>query len=357
MTRDPSRVQPAKAPAAAASASTAAATSEPAAPQPTPDVRKLPGLREARLQLVIALLTTGLLGLAMVLAQAPQQRFTGECTPETEDIQCAEDQVCIANRCHNLANDAPLRCQEGDPCSRCVCGDGYTCDSNDVCRVVKEDQCDPELAQLVAEILAFERDRCNAVGSDATQCEPAELDRFIIQHQQLTTLLLKLNNTFTVHFDQNQPSAERDLPRTIEDYYQRRFSDHGDRLRGAHRILILARASRDRDKTSRSRSIANNNLAQNRMQKVAQWIVNLDESPRGRDDMSAKLIRLSIGEREPLTPEQLAAHPQHQFLAWKKSREDYFVREVFGTRVDQPETLGRALNQSVLVVPLPCVVD
>jgi len=75
--------------------------------------------------------------------------------------------------------------------------------------------------------------------------------------------------------------------------------------------------------------------------------------------MVKKLIRLSLGERQPLTREQLAANPLHHYIAWKKSREELLLAQVRGAEATDPaqqEQVARALNQSVLVIPIPCEV-
>jgi hypothetical protein len=41
---------------------------------------------------------------------------------------------------------------------------------------VKEDLCSPEVGKLIRDIRRFEQERCKAVGTDATQCDPKELD-------------------------------------------------------------------------------------------------------------------------------------------------------------------------------------
>ncbi|HEY0137044.1 MAG TPA: hypothetical protein VGB85_23335 [Nannocystis sp.] len=323
-----------------------------ATPRPRP-----PGLREARLQAAISVLATGMLGLGLYLGNAlTQAPTTRQCTAETEDVDCDEGELCISGRCRAPRASGPLPCQEGDPCADCMCGEGYQCDAEQRCMPVKEDLCAPEVATLIRDIRRFEQDRCQAVGTDATQCDPKELDRFVIEHDKLNDLLLQLQHTLTVHFDQNEPSAERGLPRPAQRYYGERFARLGDRLRSAKQILILGRSSRDRS-SSISRVIANNNLAQNRMQHVAQWIVDLAATPRDRDAMAKKLIRLSLGDRQPLTREQLAKNPMHQYIAWKKGREDLLVSQVRGAEAlddSQREQVSRTLNQSVLVIPVPC---
>lgn len=221
---------------------------------------------------------------------------------------------------------------------------------------IAADVCSPDVTKLIAEIRRFEQDRCHALGTDATQCDPKELDRFVLEHDKLNELLLGLPSTITVHFDQNQPSADEGLPRAAEAHYAGHFQRLGERLRGARKILIFGRSSRDRA-TSPSRIIANNNLAQNRMQQVAQWVAGLGATPQERDEMAKKLVRLSLGERQPLTRAQLAANPKHQFVAWKKGREDLLVSEVRGEPASDEARLAlleRTLNQSVLVVPVPC---
>ncbi len=315
------------------------------------------GVREARLQAAISVLATAMLGLGLYLGNAlTQAPTTRQCTPETEDSDCDEGELCISGRCRAPRASGPLPCQEGDPCDSCMCGDGYQCDGEQRCMPLKEDLCAPEVAGLIRDIRRFEQDRCQAVGTDATQCDPKELDRFVIEHDKLNDLLLQLQHTMTVHFDQNEPSAERGLPRAAQRHYGERFARLGDRLRAAKQILILGRSSRDRA-TSISRVIANNNLAQNRMQHVAQWIVELAATPRDRDEMARKLIRLSLGDRQPLTREQLAKNAMHQYVAWKKGREDLLVSQVRGAEAldeAQREQVSRALNQSVLVIPIPC---
>lgn len=315
------------------------------------------GVREARLQAALSVLATAMLGLGLYLGNAlTQAPTTRQCTPESEDVDCSEGELCISGRCRAPRASGPLPCQEGDDCNTCMCGEGYQCDPAQRCMPVQEDLCAPEVAALIRDIRRFEQDRCQAVGTDATQCDPKELDRFVIEHDKLNDLLLQLQHTLTVHFDQNEPSAERGLPRPAQRHYGERFARLGDRLRAAKQILILGRSSRDRT-TSISRVIANNNLAQNRMQHVAQWIVELAATPRDRDEMARKLIRLSLGDRQPLTREQLAKNPMHQYVAWKKGREDLLVSQVRGAEAldeAQREQVSRALNQSVLVIPIPC---
>ena len=93
------------------------------------------------------------------------------------------------------------------------------------------------------------------------------------------------------------------------------------------------------------------------MRLVAQWIVELAATPRDRDEMAKKLIRLSLGDRQLLTREQLAKNPMHHYLAWKKGPEDLLVSQIRGAEVQgeaQREQVSRTLNQSVLVIPVPC---
>jgi len=313
------------------------------------------GLREARLQVAMSVLATGLLGLGLYLGDALTDPPAVGCS---EDLQCAEGEVCLGGRCRLPPLTGPLACQEGDACSGCVCGEGHACDAEDRCMPIAADVCSPDVTKLIAEIRRFEQDRCHALGTDATQCDPKELDSFVLQHDELNELLLGLQSTITVHFDQNQPNAEGGLSRAAESYYTGHFQRLGDRLREAKVILIFGRSSRDKA-TTPSRAVANNNLAQNRMQQVAQWVVELGATPQDRDAMAKKLVRLSLGERQPLTREQLAANPRHQFVAWKKSREDLLVAEVRGeepTDESKRDLLVRALNQSVLVIPVPCEV-
>lgn len=314
------------------------------------------GVREARLQVAMSVLASGLLGLGLYLGNALTEAPGPGCT---EDLQCAEGEVCLGGRCRVPPLSGPLQCQEGDPCNSCECGEGNACDAEDRCMPVTADVCSPEVVKLIAEIRRFEQDRCRALGgSDATQCDPKELDSFVLAHDELSSLLLGLQSTITVHFDQNQPNADDGLPKAAGLHYAGHFQRLGDRLREAKLIMIFGRSSRDRASTP-SRIVANNNLAQNRMQQVAQWVVELGKSPNERDAMAKKLVRLSLGERQPLTQEQLAANPRHQFVAWKKSREDLLVAEVRGeAQIDtsKREQLARVLNQSVLVVPVPCEV-
>lgn len=315
--------------------------------------RRSTGVREARLQVAISVLATGLLGLGLLLGDGLGAVPGPQCS---EDLQCGEGDVCMSGRCVAPPLAGPQICQEGDPCAECECGEGFRCDAEDRCTPAAPDVCSEEVKRLIAEIRSFEHDRCAKVGTDATQCDPKELDKFVLAHDKLSELLLGLPSTITVHFDQNQPNAEDGLPRAAEAHYTEHFARLGDRLREAKLVLIFGRSSRDRATTA-SRVIANNNLAQNRMQQVAQWVVELGASPQDRDAMTRKLVRLSLGERQPLTRALLAANPRHQFVAWKKGREAMLVAEVRGeVEVDatREALLERALNQSVLVVPVPC---
>lgn len=312
--------------------------------------RRSTGVREARLQVAISVLATGLLGLGMALGDGLGAAPGPQCS---EDQHCAEGEVCLGGRCKTVPLVGPQACQEGDACADCECGEGFRCDAEDRCMPAAPDVCSEEVKKLIAEIRSFEHDRCAKVGTDATQCDPKELDKFVLAHDKASELLLGLPSTITVHFDQNQPNAEDGLPRAAEAHYTGHFARLGDRLREAKLILIFGRSSRDRS-TSPGRVSANNNLAQNRMQQVAQWVAELGETPQARDAMAKKLVRLSLGERQPLTRELLAANPRHQFVAWKKEREALLVAEVRDAAPADTGRLDRALNQSVLVVPVPC---
>jgi hypothetical protein len=191
----------------------------------------------------------------------------------------------MSGRCRAPRASGPVPCQEGDPATSCECGEGYACDAEQRCMPAQEDLCAPGVRALIRDIRRFEQDRCQAVGTDATQCDPKELDRFVIEHEQLSDLLLQLQHTLTVHFDQNEPSAERGLPRPAARLLRGALRAARAALRTAKQILIFGRSSRDRS-ASLSRVIANNNLAQNRMQHVAQWIVELAATPRERDEMA-----------------------------------------------------------------------
>jgi hypothetical protein len=53
----------------------------------------------------------------------------------------------------------------------------------------------------------------------------------VLAHDELNSLLLGLQSTITVHFDQNQPNAERGLPKAAGLHYAGHFQRLGDRLR------------------------------------------------------------------------------------------------------------------------------
>ena len=66
-------------------------------------------VREARLQVAISLLATGLLGLGLYLGHAlTQAPSTRQCTPETEDVDCDEGELCMSGRCRAPRASGPL---------------------------------------------------------------------------------------------------------------------------------------------------------------------------------------------------------------------------------------------------------
>ena len=316
--------------------------------------------RTVRFQMLLSLLATVLFGLAIVLgfelANAGSSGDRPACTVDTEARDCGPEETCVRGRCKPLPPIlSVLACQEGDPCDgRCTCDGAFSCDDRQRCTAAPETTCAPEVAALLADLQRFERSQCKKVGEDASQCPPRALDQFFIDHTQFDAVLLGLRHTTTVHFDSRRSGG--DLPTRQQQEYQQLFTALGERLRSAEGVLIIARASQDMRDDQRSQSV-NYLVAQNRLDAVAGWIVAQEPTPGAQDLMARKLIRLAIGTSHPLRADLLARNPEHHVITWSRRQSEHLRDQIARHKNLDPESaagLHRLLNQSVLVVPIPC---
>lgn len=320
-----------------------------------PDMR-----RTIRFQMLLTLISTALFGLAIVLgfelASAGTTREQPACTVDTESRDCGPEETCVRGHCKPLPPIlSVLACQEGDPCDgRCTCEGAFTCDERQRCTAAREDSCAPDVAALLADLQRFEKSQCKKVGEDASQCPPRALDQFFIDHRQFDAVLLGLRHTTTVHFDSRRSGG--DLSARQQQEYQQQFAALADRLRSAEAVLIIARASQDARDDQRTQSI-NYLVAQNRLDAVAGWIVAQEPTPGAQDLMARKFIRLAIGTSHPLRAESLARNPEHHVITWSRRQSDHLRDQIQRHKAldtDAAAGLHRLLNQSVLVVPIPC---
>ena len=316
--------------------------------------------RTARHQMFLTFLSTVLFGLAITLgyelASAGNARDTPVCTVDTETRDCGPEETCVRGRCKPMPPILDiLPCQEGDACDgRCTCEGAFSCDATQRCTAKPEDSCSDEIAALLTDLQRFERSQCKKIGEDASQCPPRALDQFFISHSQFDAVLLGLRHTTTVHFDSRRSGT--DLPARQQQEYQRQFAALADRLRTARAILIIARASQDGRDDQRSQSV-NYLVAQNRLDAVARWVVAQEATPDAQDLMARKLIRLAIGTSHPLRADILARNPEHHYVTWSKRQGDHMRDAIARHRDLAPAAaadLHRLLNQSVLLVPIPC---
>jgi hypothetical protein len=316
--------------------------------------------RTVRYQMVLTFLSTLLFALAISLgfelatAGAPQNQPA--CTVDTEARDCGPEETCVRGRCKPLPPIlGVLPCQEGDACDgRCTCEGAFTCDADRRCTAPREDTCSAEITGLLADLQRFEKSQCKKIGEDASQCPPRALDQFFISHSQFDAVLLGLRHTSTVHFDSRRSGA--DLPARQQQEYTAQFAALAGRLRDAKAVLIIARASQDGRDDLRSQNV-NYLVAQNRLDAVARWVVAQEPTPGAQDIMARKLIRLAIGTSHPLRAELLARNPEHHFITWSKRQGDHLRDALARHRelgTDAAADLHRLLNQSVLVVPIPC---
>jgi hypothetical protein len=315
--------------------------------------------RTARHFMLLSALATGLFALAIALgfelAAAPASEQAA-CTTATEERDCGPDATCVRGRCKPLPPImGVLPCQEGDPCDgSCTCEGAFSCDEQRRCTAAPEDSCSDDVAALLADLHRFEQSQCKRVGEDASQCPPKALDQFFISHRQFDAVLLGLRHTVTVHFDSRQSGVK--LPAGQLRAYQEQFAALAERMRKAEQILVIARASEDGRDDQRAQSL-NYVIAQNRLDAVARWVVAQESTPAARDAMARKLIRLAIGTSQPLRAELLARNPEHHFVTWSKRQGDRLRAAVLQHKSLPPDDAAgvhRLLNQSVLLVPIPC---
>ncbi len=316
--------------------------------------------RTARHQMFLTLIATVLFGLAISLgfelAATGNARDQPACTVDTEISDCGPEETCVRGRCRPMPPILEvLPCQEGDACDgRCSCEGAFSCDAAQRCTAKTEDSCSDEISALLADLQRFERSQCKKVGDDASQCPPRALEQFFISHRQFDAVLLGLRHTSTIHFDSRRSGS--DLPARQQQEYQRQFAALAGRLRQARAILIIARASEDGRNDQRSQSI-NYLVAQNRLDAVARWVVAQEATPDAQDVMARKLIRLAIGTSHPLRADILARNPEHHYVSWSKRQGDHMRDAIQRHKALEPAAaadLHRLLNQSVLLVPIPC---
>lgn len=316
--------------------------------------------RTARHQMLLTLLATALFGLAITLgselANPGPARDQPACTVDTEARDCGPEETCVRGRCKPLPPIlGVLPCQEGDACDgRCSCEGSFSCDAAQRCTAAREDTCSGEITGLLADLQRFERSQCKKIGEDASQCPPRALDQFFISHSQFDAVLLGLRHTSTVHFDSRRSGA--DLPARQQQEYAAQFAALAGRLRDAKAVLIIARASQDGRDDLRSQNV-NYLVAQNRLDAVARWVVAQEPTPGAQDVMARKLIRLAIGTSHPLRAEILARNPEHHYITWSKRQGDHLRDAITRHReltTDEAANIHRLLNQSVLLVPIPC---
>lgn len=322
---------------------------------PTEDLT-LDDVRTARLHMLLSTLAIGLMGLALFLGWELTHQQDGQvgrsCTEENEVDTCEDDESCVDGVCKYAPERQPQRCQEGDPCDACACEGSFACDAG-VCRPLAVDQCSTGLLAVLRETRQFEREQCRgADGKKATTCEAKDLARFFLEHRKFNTLLMELKHRATIHFDNGQP-GEDGLPPAIEAHYAGAVASMKQRLLEARHILVIGRASTD---GGRYQSL-NYTLAQMRMVEVQRWVTALADTPQGRDELEKKMITLAIGTASPLDPELLAKDEFHHFItASERSTrrlQDEVLRHASLTS-RQRLSLSRRINQSVLVVPVPC---
>lgn len=325
---------------------------------PAPDELLPEDVRTARLHMVLSTLAIGMMGLALYLAYELTRTPVGPvgrgCNLDTESEVCEEDESCVDGLCQLTETRlAPLPCQEGDPCGSCVCDGAFACDpASNRCTPRQEDTCSAALLRSLADVRRFEREQCTSKGKGAATCPAKDLDSFFVKHRDFDRLLTELQHAATVHFDKGQPGADGLRP-DHQAYYEKELGSMRQRLRDARHILVIGRAS---DDNPRNRAI-NYTLAQLRMIEVQRWITELGRTPQESDEMERKLITLAIGTSHPLDPRLLMERVYHHFIAWSPQSTDKlrtWVRTHATLDSETSRALRRRLDQSVLVVPIPC---
>ncbi len=317
--------------------------------------------RTAAFQIGLSVVMTALLGLASTLVldlrDARQQGPTSECTLDNELEICGPEQECVGGRCRPLPPivTTVLSCQDGERCGDCTCMAPFSCDADDRCRVPRADSCSPEATELFTRLRDFERTQCEKnANNNAVSCSPAALSAFFLSVPQFNTILLNMKQTISIHFDGRRTADH--LSDAQQQAYRDQFEPLADRLRQAEAILLVARASRENREDDRT-DIANRIAAQARLAAVQYWLGMLEPTPSGQDAMNRKLIRLAIGTESPLRPEVIENNPEHHIISWTRQKTEQLRSQLKNHRELSPTAaseLLRTLNQSVLVVPIPC---
>lgn len=317
-------------------------------------------IRAAHYLVALGGVTTVVLGMVLFAGYELAARGDGVvgrvCSPETEAEACEEDEVCRGGQCLAAPEPLPaLPCQEGDACGECACAAPLACDAADRCVPREAPRCSAEVQTLLGDLRRFERERCRSAGADASTCPPKDLQDFFVAHADFNRLLLGLEHATTIHFDRRQPGADG-LPPRQATHYRGEMAALADRVRTAEHVLIVGRASEDRGQDASTRT-RNNFLAQARMGEVREWLVGLESTPEGRDALGAKFLTLAIGTSHPLDVAALARNPFHRYVAWSARATAElrgWVAEHARLDVATTEQMVRRLNQSVLVIPIPC---
>jgi hypothetical protein len=292
-----------------------------------------------------------------------------ECNPDLLDIQCPEGSICNElGRCvSNVVPDETElpECEPGQRTSTCRCPDRYV-EHDGVCdEPPSGEACEhADVADLLARLeQACTSDRETAPGR-LEACPPTTLRDVILGSHRDTLKIARVfrEHSFTLHFAQGTP-AERASGRWPSSAEQPRVVSAVHKLlagiepRGYLLLVALASATGTRELNYKL-AVRRSDAAVVLVEKARQAFPDLDQRLA---DMQLLVGLVGHEERAALDLETFDAvwGATGRYRAWNESESRHMRAALDAWRggsisATELQWLTRVVNQSVLVIPLPC---
>lgn len=299
------------------------------------------------------------------MSPKPPPPTVGDCDPSRAN-QCKEGEVCERGQC--VAEDAPY-CAENTACDGCVCPYPLSCQSGVCSRAApRTTQCNDDTAQLVTELLEFEKmciDR--AGGARFSACETKDLNKFLLNTDNFDSLLKGLPHGVIVLFPDRKPdlteSGELDSTAVTQwpdgpttNRYTDGLQEQTEAFRAAKYIVLIGRAGNVVTNTNSSYAKARVNFTKDRI------LDGIAKDNLERAELGKKFVEFAIGGEKPMGLDFFATY-NYPLVTWnEESRRDLSIaiqkaqnnNKVSPTDRHEVETM---INRSVtaFAVPAECV--
>jgi hypothetical protein len=260
--------------------------------------------------------------------------YGGECVPDTTPI-CAADAACGPDKCE---------CPKGTYCAegKCVQTTDAFCSS-------------PEVRKLVSEIVGH----CNTPANKDVPpmgCTAEEWRALAIRDGLFDQLVASFPTAISLHFPEALPPIDGvgQWPNAAgKQHYRAHLERFASTLLSAKVIFIVGRAS------ASGPPEINNLYGRRRMAAAESWVRELyaGRSNAEKDALDGKIKSFTLGHHHQLSITFFQTHLADRMTAWDTdSTRRLLMNVAAGSRIESGERLWTVstLNQSTLVVPVPC---